>query len=169
MPVEQIDLLKHADFVFERMRNGGCLLVAMDSDGVANPMAIGWWLLGPFYHGNAISAVAVTPQRHTFRGMEDNAEHVIAVPGDDIRAAVDFCGTRSGRDCDKWAETGLTRIPSRHIAVPSIQECIINIECRTYHRQRPPHMILTPEHRQAPIDRQHTIYFAEILAAYRTT
>ncbi len=37
---------------------------------------------------------------------------------------------------------------------------------RIYHYQRPPHMILTPEHRQAPVDQQHTIYFAEVVGAF---
>ena len=164
---EEINVYEHASFIFERMNDGGCLLVAMDKQGRANPMTIGWWLLGPFYEGHAISAVAVKPQRYTFRPMEESDEYVIAVPGKDIRPAVDFCGTKSGRDCDKWKETGLTPIPSVNVLTPSIKECPINIECSIYHRERPPHMILTPAHRREPTEQQHTIYFSKILAAYK--
>ena len=52
---------------------------------------------------------------------------------------------------------------------PSIAECPINVECRIYHKQRPPHYLLTPEHRRNPLEEQHTIYFGEVLGTYGTT
>ncbi len=42
----------------------------------------------------------------------------------------------------------------------------ISVECRIYHYEHPPHMILTPEHRQVPLEQQHTIYFAEVVGAF---
>ena len=70
---------------------------------------------------------------------------------------------------DKFAAAGLTRVPSAHVTPPSILECPINVECRVYAQVAPPHMLLTPEHRQRPLEEQHTIYFAEVLGAYRYT
>ena len=72
----------------------------------------------------------------------------------------------SGRDHDKFRETGLTPIPSAQVRPVSIAECPIHVECRIYHKQRPPHGILTPEHREKPLEMQHTIYFAEVLGTY---
>ena len=61
---------------------------------------------------------------------------------------------------------GLTPVPSVHVKPPSIAQCPINVECRIYTTIAPPHMLLTPEHRQRPLEQQHTIYFAEVLGTY---
>ncbi len=42
----------------------------------------------------------------------------------------DFCGIRSGKDMNKFAETGLTPMPSGIVRSPIIKECPLNIECR---------------------------------------
>ncbi len=44
--------------------------------------------------------------------------------------AADYCGVRSGRDVDKFAEMHLTPFPSRTIAAPGIAESPVNIECK---------------------------------------
>jgi flavin reductase (DIM6/NTAB) family NADH-FMN oxidoreductase RutF len=98
------------------------------------------------------------------RFLEEVPEFVIAVPDQTLRAAAKLCGTASGRDLDKFAAAGLTRVPSAYVRAPSILECPINVECRIYASIAPPHLLLTPEHRQQPVEEQHSIYFAEVLA-----
>jgi len=145
----------------------GVLLVSIDEDGRPNIMTIGWLLLGRSYHKNPVAVVAIRPATHTFKLLDQVEEFVIAVPTLELGEAVAFCGEKSGRDMDKFKETGLTPIPSVHVRPPSIKECIVNMECRIYSKIRPPHYILTPEHRNAALSEQHTIYFAEVLGAYR--
>ena len=132
-------------------------------------MAIAWGLWGWFYHDRPVFAVAVTPQRFTWTRLEQIPEYVVAVPPDGLDEAVQFTGTHSGRDGDKFKPAGLTPMPARHVRPPSIAECIVNIECRIYHALHPPHEILTPEHREAPLGEQHTIYFAEVMGVYART
>ena len=145
----------------------GVLLTSIGSAGRPNVMTIGWALYGYFYHGHPMVVAAVRPACHTFKLLDEVAEFVLCVPTEEIAEAVAFCGRESGRDHDKFAETGLTPIPSTHVRPPSIAQCPIHVECRIYHEQRPPHMILTPEHREKPLDAQHTIYFAEVVGVYR--
>lgn len=146
----------------------GVLLTACDGKGRSNAMTIGWGLYGWFYHMRPVAVVAVRPACFTHRLLARVGEFVLSVPTEEIREAVAFCGVQSGHEYeDKFAACGLTAVPSVQIQPPSIAECPINIECRVYHQQDPPHMILTPEHRQAPVSQQHTIYFAEVLGAYR--
>jgi len=160
------NLEKHIQRAFHKLNHGGLLLVSAGKDGKPNIMTIGWWLFGWFYYDRPMSVVAVTPQRYTFKLLEEVPEFVVAVPRDGMDSVTQICGTKSGRDIDKFKECGLTAIPSRHIRVPSIKECELNIECRIYHALRPPHMILAPKHRERPLHMQHTIYFAEVLGAY---
>jgi flavin reductase (DIM6/NTAB) family NADH-FMN oxidoreductase RutF len=144
----------------------GVLLTSCDADGHPNVMTIGWGLYGSFYHDRCVAVVAVRPACYTFKLLDQVGEFVICVPTDQIADAVAFCGRESGHTCDKFRETGLTPVPSTYVRPPSIAECPIHIECRIYHKQRPPHFILTPEHREKPLAAQHTIYFSEVLGAF---
>jgi flavin reductase (DIM6/NTAB) family NADH-FMN oxidoreductase RutF len=47
--------------------------------------------------------------------------------------AVHVCGKKSGRDINKWAETGLHPDASETIMTPGIAECPISLECRIRH------------------------------------
>ena len=144
----------------------GVLLTSCDARGRPNVMTIGWGLYGWFYHDRPVAVVAVRPACHTFKLLDEVGEFVLCVPTEEQKAAVAFCGEQSGRDYDKFQETGLTPTQSTHVRPPSIVECPLHAECRVYHKQRPPHMILTPEHREKPLEEQHTIYFAEVVATF---
>ncbi len=163
----ELDFWECAGDILGWMRIDGVLCTVVDSDGAANVLTLGWGQIGPSYHGHPVFSIAVTPLRHSWRFLEDVPEFVIAVCDDTRRAALELCGTESGRDLDKFAAAGLTCVESAHVRAPSIIECPINVECRIYARVHPPHMLLTPEHRERPVEQQHTIYFAEVLGAYR--
>ena len=162
----ELGFYDQASEILNRMRTDGVLCTVVDKAGEENLLTLGWGLVGPNYHGHPIFTIAVTPLRYSWRFLEEVPEFVIAVPDESQSKAAEICGTLSGRDLDKFAEAGLTRVPSVHVKAPSIEECPINVECRTYASVKPPHMLLTPEHRQRPVDDQHTIYFAEVLGTY---
>jgi len=163
----KVNLFDYVDCTLKVAESTGVLLVSIDGHGRPNMMTIGWILLGRSYHRSPIAVVAVHPNRYTFRLLDEVEEFVVAVPKPELEEEVALCGEKSGRDIDKFEVTQLTSIPSVHVKPPSIKECIVNIECRIYNKTRPPHYILTPEHRKAPPSKQHTIYFAEILGVYK--
>ena len=48
-----------------------------------------------------------------------------------LQRACDWCGVRSGRDYDKWAECRLTPAPATTLGLaPAIAESPVSIECR---------------------------------------
>ncbi len=164
----ELDFWECADRILDRLRmeHGGVLCTVADSRGKQNVITLGWGQIGPFYEGKPIFTIAVTPKRYSWRFLEDLPEFVIAVPTESMRPAADLCGTKSGREMDKFEAAGLTRVESAHVAPPSIAECPINVECRVYTKVTPPHMLLTPRHRRQPVYDQHTIYFATVLGTY---
>jgi len=166
MKRKEIDFCNAIESLYRETKGNGILMTSAGRSGKPNIMTLGWGIYGWFYHEKPVAVVAVRPACHSFALLDEIGEFVLAVPSPGIAPAVSFCGTKSGRDFDKFAETGLTAAPSFAVKPPSIIECPVNIECRIYHKQRPPHFILTPEHRQQPIERQHTIYFAEVLGTY---
>ncbi len=62
--------------------------------------------------------------------ISDTREFVVNLPGTRLLRETDLCGSCSGRDTDKFAETGLTAIPAEKVKPPLIAECPVNIECR---------------------------------------
>ncbi len=164
---QSISLYDAAENVLHRMRHGGILCTVIDHQGADNVLTLGWGQIGPAYHDHPICIIAITPRRYSWRFIQEVPEFVLGIPDDDLQDAVALCGTKSGRDMDKFEAANLTRVPSVHVKAPSIRECPINIECRAYTRVMPPHELLTPEHRRWPVEEQHTIYFAEVLGTYR--
>mgnify|MGYP001828814709 CR=1 FL=1 len=59
-----------------------------------------------------------------------SGEFVVNVPPWDLRREVYYCGTHSGREVDKFAETGLTPGPARRVAAPIVAECVAHVECK---------------------------------------
>ena len=166
---EELDFWEYSKVLLDRMqsKNGGVLCTVVDDDGRQNLLTLGWGLIGPNYHKNPIVVIAVAPPRYSWSFLESTGDFVLAVPGDALRPAADLCGVKSGRDMNKFEAAGLTKVDSAHVRAPSIAECMFNVECRTYTKVSPPHTLLTPEHRERPIEQQHTIYFAEALGTYR--
>ena len=126
------------------------LVVSQGSNGPANIMTAGWAMTAS---GDPSSvAVSIAKERHSFGLIQQTRQFVVAFPGDDLEKEMLFCGTKSGRDVDKFKETGLTARPSKTIKPPIIDECIVNFECEMTH---------------AVDAGSHTIFVGRIVHAWR--
>ena len=74
--------------------------------------------------------ISVRPERHSYDIIRRTGEFVINLTTEKLARATDWCGVRSGRDFDKFRETGLTPGKALHVAAPIIEEAPVNIECR---------------------------------------
>ena len=75
-------------------------------------------------------AVGIRPNRHSYDMVKEAGEFVINIPGSDQIEASKFCGTKSGRDYDKFTECDLTPVQGSKVDAPMIAECPINLECK---------------------------------------
>jgi len=66
---------------------------------------------------------------YSYELIEQSGEFAVNVPTKALQKAVYYCGTHSGRDVDKFKETGLTPLPARRLKAPIIAECIAHMEC----------------------------------------
>jgi flavin reductase (DIM6/NTAB) family NADH-FMN oxidoreductase RutF len=74
-----------------------------------NTMTASWGGLGVLW-GRDVAFMFIRPSRHT-RGFADAAGlFTLSFFDESRRSALNFCGEKSGRDCDKAAETGLTPV-----------------------------------------------------------
>ena len=53
--------------------------------------------------------ISVRPSRFSHHMLMETGEFVINLTTEKLTRATDYCGVRSGRDVDKFKETGLTR------------------------------------------------------------
>jgi len=127
-----MEFTRHFEAVMGVLRGRGLLLGSYDPAGKANVMTIGWGSLGSIW-GEPIWTVLVRPSRHTYRCIEHSGCFTVNVPPADLSMACATCGSRSGRDVDKFAEGGLTAQRAQTVLAPVIAECPIVYECQVVH------------------------------------
>ena len=74
--------------------------------------------------------ISVRPERHSYEIIKRTGEFVINLTTKRLARATDWCGVRSGRDYDKFAQMGLTASPAAVVAAPVVEESPVAIECR---------------------------------------
>jgi len=97
------------------------LVTAIDSSGKPNVATFAW--ITSVSSNPEMIAVCLAPKRYTYECIANSKEFVINLPTADIVDAVWFCGKHSGRDTDKFKETGLTPLDSTKVKPPRIKEC----------------------------------------------
>lgn len=78
----------------------------------------------------AMCYISLRPERHSHAIISRTGEFVINLTTKALARATDWCGVKSGRDCDKFSETGLTPVAARVVNAPAIAEAPVSIECR---------------------------------------
>ena len=73
--------------------------------------------------------ISVRPSRHSYSLIKNNGEFVINLTSRDLARHTDWCGVKSGKNVNKFKETGLTPIAGDIVKAPLIKEAPINIEC----------------------------------------
>ncbi|NLE75926.1 MAG: flavin reductase family protein [Chloroflexi bacterium] len=165
MPYTAVPYATHLPVALDLLRDPGLLLVAAGRDGRPNAMTIGWGTVGIIW-GKPIFSVLVRPSRHTFRLLEESDSFTVCAPAPSQYDAVEFCGTRSGRDMDKFAACGLTARPSSAVRAPGIEGCPLIYECQVVHTNDvvPAHLTEGIRASAYPQGDYHRLYYGEILA-----
>lgn len=93
-----------------------------------NLMTVAW--VGTICTDPAMCYISVRPERHSYELLKKNMEFTINLTSADMARATDWCGVRSGRDYNKFAEMGLTPKRGTQVAAPYVDESPLAIECR---------------------------------------
>lgn len=73
--------------------------------------------------------VGISPKRFSHGLLKATKDFAINIPDRKMLKAVQICGSKSGRNVDKFTASGLTREKASKISSPLIAECPVNIEC----------------------------------------
>ncbi len=93
-----------------------------------NLLTVAW--TGTICSDPAMCYISVRPERHSYDIIRRTGEFVINLTTEELARATDWCGVRSGRDYDKFKETGLTAGRSAVVAAPTVEQAPVSIECR---------------------------------------
>lgn len=102
-------------------------LVSVHTEEGDNIITLSW--IGTVCSSPPVIAMGIRESRHSFGMIMKSGEFVVNIPDADRVREADFCGTRSGKDTDKFEKTGFTKGKGRVVGAPLIEECPVNIEC----------------------------------------
>lgn len=168
---EKINVINNLNKIMKALKTGA--LVTTKSNGKVNTMTVSWGSIGIEWN-KQICTIYIRKSRFTHEMLENNGEFTLNVCLDkSAKDILAFCGSHSGRDCDKIKELGLTLVKGEEISVPAIKELPLTLECRIIYKQNQDLSAMPEKLRNAFYSEghgtagdYHTIYYGEIVKAY---
>ena len=163
----KIDVFDYVEDVNRLMRDGGLLLVTKTDESEPNAMTIGWGFLGTMWR-QPVFVVAVRFSRHTYELIEKSDSFTVCLPSHHMKNVLEVCGTKSGRDINKFKELGLTEGESVLIKTPYINEAPVHFECKIIFKnavelgQLPKDL----ESEVYPNKNMHMLYYGQVMGVY---
>lgn len=115
--------------------NGGTLLapvpvvmVTCGNKEKANVITIAW--TGIVNSDPAMTYISVRPERYSHDIIKESGEFTINLVGRRLARRTDYCGVKSGKNVDKFAECHLTKEDGVKVSCPSIAESPLSLECK---------------------------------------
>jgi flavin reductase (DIM6/NTAB) family NADH-FMN oxidoreductase RutF len=99
-----------------------------DAAGKPNIMTVAW---GGICNSQPASVtVSLRKATYSYDSIVARKAFTVSIPSERHAAEVDYVGTVSGRDVDKFAATGFTPVRSGIVDAPYVAEAPIVVECR---------------------------------------
>ena len=108
------------------------MLVTAGTEEKYNTMTASWGGVGFLWNKN-VAFTFIRPQRYTLEFVDQNEYYTLSFYGEEMRKALSFCGSKSGRDYDKARETGL--VPVFDEKAPYFEQARLVLVCRKLYKQ----------------------------------
>lgn len=104
------------------------MITSQNVEGKVNVFTVGW--IGTACTRPPMITVAIRPERLSYDYIKETEEFVVNLPPSSMTRVVDYVGVVSGKREDKIDKLKLALQPSEKVAVPSLEDCPVNIECK---------------------------------------
>jgi len=145
-PYPAVELAK----AYRLLNHGPTMLVTSAHAGVSNVMAASWVMPLDFNPPKVL--VVIDSATLTRELVETSGEFALNLPTRAQAKQIMDVGSTSGRDQDKFAESGLTSFAAQQVGAPLIEGCLAWLECR-----------VIPEARN---QQHYDLFIAEVVAAW---
>lgn len=125
------------------------LAVTLDKRDRPNIIGLSWWMFTSW--DPLMIAISVGHRRYSHECLEHHKEFVLCFPSEGQEKDAWFCGTKSGRDVDKFQKTSFKPVNSRVVKPPIIDSVTVAYECKIVDQ------VNTGD---------HTIYIADVVAIH---
>jgi flavin reductase (DIM6/NTAB) family NADH-FMN oxidoreductase RutF len=125
------------------------LVVSCDREGNPDVMPAGWSM--PTSGTPPMLAVSIGLERYTHNLITETGEYVVVFPSEKMKNLIDYAGSCSGRDVNKFTEYGIRTMQSKYVRPPLIKDAVACFECKV---------------RGKLLSGDHTIFAGEVLASY---
>ncbi|HOO23685.1 MAG: flavin reductase family protein [Paludibacteraceae bacterium] len=105
------------------------ILVSCGADETEYNMMTASWV-GTICSDPPMCYVSLRPERHSYEIIKRTGEFVLNLTNEEMAFATDWCGVRSGKDCNKFVEMKLTPRRGEKVVAPIIVESPLSIECQ---------------------------------------
>lgn len=113
------------------INSGNLILITTADEDKRNIATIAWHM--PLSSEPPLIGIAVAKEHYTSELIMVSEEFTINIPNWPLLEKVIYCGSVSGKEKDKFGETGLTpEPPVKLVEAPRVKECIGAIECELY-------------------------------------
>lgn len=102
-----------------------------DADGKPNVMTIAWG--GICCSSPPCVTISLRKATYTYGSIMERQAYTLSVPSTAYAKEADYYGMASGRDVDKFKETGLTPVKSELVDAPYVGEFPMILECKLIH------------------------------------
>lgn len=169
---KKIDAFDYADQICKALSRG--VLLTTCGDDQVNTMTIGWGKLGIEW-GKPVFIAYVRESRYSFQLLNESGEFTVNVPiSSENREILGYCGSKSGRNTDKFRDMKLQTVDSDIVAAPGIVQFPLTLECRVIYKQKQdirqmPQSVIDrfyPPFGDAQLPDMHTAFYGEIVNAY---
>ncbi|MBE5974944.1 flavin reductase family protein [Lacrimispora xylanisolvens] len=93
-----------------------------------NIITIAW--AGTICSSPAMLSISIRRERYSYNIIKETGEFALNLVTADLVRAADYCGVKSGRDVDKFADMKLTPCSLTNIGVPGIAESPVILSCK---------------------------------------
>ena len=140
------------------------MLITAGNKNAFNTMTASWGSMGVLWH-KQVCFIFVRPQRYTYEFIEKNEFFTLSFFTEKYRKALNLCGSKSGRDIDKVAETGLTPEVSKNGSI-YFSEARLIVECKKlYFQDIKPENFIDPQiEKNYKSNDYHRMYIGEIIS-----
>jgi len=124
-------------------------VISVDNNGKPNGMTASWNM--KVSYEPPMLAIALQDSKNTHKLILQSKEFTVSIPSPELKEQIEYFGSVSGKDIDKFAISGIKNQPATKIRPPLLSDARINFECKL-------HSYLKPA--------DHYIFFGEIVAAH---
>lgn len=139
------------------------MLVTAGDETSHNTMTASWGGVGVMWGKNVVN-VYIRPQRYTKEFVDAGEMFTLSFYDESYRKSLSICGSKSGRDCEKEKEAGLT--PYYVEGTTAFEEANMIFVCKKQYHQdmAPEHFDVTEnDEKWYPQKDYHVMYMAEIV------